>query len=181
MYRFPSITTTDADVASFFRSFHNVVHLDLKIFVWKDREAPLVPFYGFSRTVRSLRLSHTSFEVFDLVCSFPLLEDLALVQIRPGGGTDVWSAPPTSPKLTGTLELSGAIRLAVRRLLDFPDGLLFAKIVASCSGEDFESMADLVSRCAGTLGYLNIDCSPTSEFPPVGSYDRSTPYRYSWT
>ena len=183
IHRFQDATTTDADVASYFRTFHNVVRLHFKFLIWTNHENPLISFYGFSHTVRSLRLSHTSFEVFDLVCSFPLLEDLALVNFRPGSGTAEWSAPSTSPNLTGSIDLSsmGGIRLAIRRLLDFPNGLRFAEITASCLVRDLEPMTDLVSRCSGTLEYLSLYCFPSGEFPPARLHGRSTPYHCSWT
>ena len=183
IHRLPTIIGTDADVASCARTFHNVVHVYFKFLTWKDHEAPLVPFYGFSHTVRSLNLIHSSFEVFDLICSFPFLEDLALIDFRPGSGTIGWSAPSTSPKFTGSLELRsrGGIHLAIRRLLDFPDGLHFAEITASCFDGDFDSMVDLVSRCSDTLEYLSIYCFSPGEFPPVELHGRTIPYRYSWT
>jgi len=183
IHRFPNGTTADTNVANYFRTFHNVVHLHFKFLYWTNHESPLVPFHGFSHRVRSLRLTHTSFEVFDLICSFPLLEDLEFVEFRPGSGTAEWSAPSTSPKLTGSLDLRsmGGIYLAIRRLLDFPDGLHFAGITASCFDGDFESLADLASRCSGTLEYLNLYCFSPGESPPAEFHDRSKPYRYSWT
>ena len=172
-------TPTDAEVTSCARAFRNVVHLHFRCLFWADHKPRLVPFYGFSHTLRSLRLTLTSFQVFDLVCSFPLLEDLALIALRFGPGLVEWIAPSTSPKLTGSLELntSDGIRHAICRLLDFPDGLHFAEITAVCFYGDSESMAELVSRCSGTLEYLNLDCFPPGEFPPAGLNDRSTPYR----
>ena len=176
VYHFLTVTSTDAEVASCFRAFRNVVRLHFKFFVWRNHEPPLVPFYGFSYTVRSLHLAYTSFEVFDLVCSFPLLEDLALVNFRHWSGTK-WSAPSTSPKLTGSLDLSsvGEICLAIRRLLEFPDGLRFAKITASYFDGDIKSMTDLVSRCSDTLECLDLHCFSPGEFPPAEYYDRPTP------
>ena len=176
-------TATDTDVTSCARTFHNVVHLHYRCSFWADHKTRLVPFYGFSHTVRSLRLTHTSFEVFDLVCSFPLLEDLALVSLRLVADIVGWTAPSTSPKLTGSLELSTSdgFHIAIRRLLDFPDGLHFVEITALCFYGDFESMADLVSRCSGTLEYFSLCCFLPGEFPPAEFHNRSTPYRYSWT
>jgi len=174
IYRFATVTTTDAEVACCVRTFQNVVRLHFKGLIWANHKAPLVPFYGSSHTVRSLRLTYTSFEVFDLVCSFPLLEDLALVSLCPWSGASVRSAPSTSPKLTGSLELSsiGGIRFAIRRLLDFPDGLHFTKITVSCFSEDSESTADLVARCSGTLESLRIHSFVPGEFLSAPLVDR---------
>jgi len=154
------VTATNADVANWTGTFHNLVHLHLEDCGWANHQALPAPFFGFSPTVRSLRLTSTSFEVFDFVCSFPLLEDLALADLHPEGDTAVRSAPPTSPKLTGSLGLDArrGIRAATRRLLDFPNGLHFAKITVSCLGEDLESATDLVSTCSSTLESLNISC-----------------------
>ena len=173
IHRLPAVTTTDAGVAKCIRTFHNVVYLRFKHLISADYEA-LTLFNGFTHTVRSLRLASTFFEVFDLICSFPLLEDLALVSLRSEGDTDEWIAPSTSPKLTGSLELSttNGIRFAVRRLLDFPDGLRFAKITVSCFESDFEPATDLVSRCSGTLESLSIYSPITSALSSASLIDR---------
>ena len=165
---FPIINATDEDVGDWIRTFHNVVDLHLEHVVLTHHEA-LAPYCGFSHMVRSLRLTSTSFEIFDLVCSFPLLEDLALVSLQSHGAAAEWNAPSTSPKLTGSLELSavGGIRSATRRLLDFPDGLCFTNIAVSCIGSDFESATDLVSRCSRALESLTLNCSFLGTFPPV--------------
>ena len=125
--------------------------------------------------VRSLRLTYTSFGVFDLICSFPLLEDLALVDLCPEDGTfDGRKTPSTSPRLTGSLDLSAreGIRSATRQLLDFPDGLRFAKITVECRGEDFGSATDLVSSCSDTLESLDICCFPVGAFPSASLIDQ---------
>ena len=163
----PTLTAADMDVGGWIRSFHSVVHLRLERIIWQGRRAPLIPFHGLAPTIRSLRLTSTSFEVFDLICSFPLLEDLALVLLTTGDA-DGWTAPSTSPKLTGSLELimnTGGIRSVVRRLLDFPDGLRFVEITVSCIGEeDARSATDLVLRCFDTLEALAICGTPTGGF-----------------
>ena len=69
------------------RPFQNLVRLRLECLEWDDYDVPLASFHGLSPTLRSLRLTSTSPEVLDLTCSFPLLEDLALVSLCPGGGT----------------------------------------------------------------------------------------------
>ena len=43
-------------------------------------------------------------EFLDLICSFPLLEDLSMLSPRfHAEGTDELDTPPTSPKFTGSL------------------------------------------------------------------------------
>jgi hypothetical protein len=151
------VTAADADTGGWIRTFRNFVHLHLESIDFEnDNQVSLVPFYGLSPTLTSLRIMSTSSEILELICSFPLLEDLALVFLSLGG--DAWDTPSTSPKLTGSLELValGAIRPAARRLLSLPGGLRFAKIDTSCLKEDVKSITDLVSRCSDTLESLKI-------------------------
>ena len=128
-----SVTTAeDADTSDWIRTFHNLVYMRLDCTA-VDRQVTLTPFHGLSPTLRSLSLRAISLEVLDLICSFPLLEDLAL--ILPHCGSEVWNTPSTSPKLTGSLELRavGDIRPAVRRLLGLPGGLHFTKVTIAVS------------------------------------------------
>jgi len=167
----PVVTATDAGVESWIRPFHNVEHLRLEHL---DR-ASLVPFHGLSPAVRSLRLSHTAAEVFHLVCSFPLLEDLALIAPYPESDGDEWNAPLASPRLTGSLDLRTfrGPRPVVRRLLDLPGGLHFSEITVLLANDDNESLTNLVSRCSGTLEFLTILCLPlsmVSSTPATGQF-----------
>ena len=163
----PTSTRTGTDVGNCIRAFHNVVHFDLNHYAGVGYDNPLAPFFGFSPVVRSLSLTSTSSEVFDLICSFPLLEDLELIDFCPEDGTVGWSPPSTSPKLTRSLNLAvrGGIHSTTRRLLNFPDGLHFAKITVTCIGEDFRSATDLVSKCSDTLESLKVCCFLMGAFP----------------
>ena len=153
----PVLASSDVDIGDWIRSFHNLVDLHLDYCAWEDRDEAIIPFYGLSPTVRSLRLTSTSFEVFGLICSFPLLEDLAVLGILPessaGRNTQV-----SSPKLTGSLDLRSldGICSVARRLLDFPNGLHFTKITLLLNKGDAESATDLVSKCSGTLESLTL-------------------------
>jgi hypothetical protein len=158
------VTAADAKVGAWIRPFKNLVHLHLEFLSWEERVS-LDPFHGLSPTLRSLRLTSSSPDLFDLICSFPLLEDLTL--ISPSYGSDVWSTPPTSPKLTGSLNLTNfeGISPVVRRLLDLPGGLHFAKVAVASIDADAGLTTDLVARCSDTLESLSIDvCSPCA-FP----------------
>ena len=84
--------------------FCSVTHLYLESPTSQDGKDSLIPFHGFSSTVKSLRLNFTLFEVFDLVCSFPPLKDLALVHPLSKNDADQWIVPSTSPNFTGPLE-----------------------------------------------------------------------------
>ena len=102
-------------------------------------------------------MSRSTAEAFDLICSFPLLEDIVLDSLRPKKDIDGWSAPLTSLKLTGTLDLRVGVPCSVmRRLLDLPGGLHFSRINTTVSDDDAELMADMISRCSDTLESLTI-------------------------
>ena len=152
------VTAADGDVGGWISTFRNVTRLRLRSLHEDDYRTSLL-FRGLSPIVRSLHLSSiTLSEAFDLICSFPLLEDLVLIDFGSWSDAGRWDIPLTSPKLTGSLDLSmvRGIRPAARRLLDLPDGLRFAKITAMCSNEDLELVTDLVSRCSGTLESLTV-------------------------
>ena len=159
----PITASTDESVDGWIRAFRNVVHLKLS----SMSRATLVQFHGISPAVRSLRLSPPILEAFDLICSFPLLEDLSLIALHPEDDVDGWNPPLTSPKLTGTLglRLRGMVHPVARRLLDFPGGLRFSKIATVFFHNDAESVTDLVSRCADTLESLSLFYFPRGAFP----------------
>jgi len=159
--------------------FHNVAHLTLVCRPCGGL-ASLVPFHGLSPAIRSLRLAlpHTKrSEVFGLICSFPVLEDLDWFIFSYRNGVDEWIPPSTSPSLTGSLELRsvvGGISPITRRLLDLPNGLNFTKIVLSCIDceTDFKSTTDLVSGCSDTLESLDVSNQSPGRFPSVPVPDR---------
>ena len=171
-----NITPADMDVDGWVRTFHNVTHLKLM----RLNRTSLIPFHGISLAVRSLSLTYLTAEVFDLVCSFPLLEDLALSTLYPESDTHRWNPPPTSPKLTGSLYLwmQGRTSTVARRLLDLPDGLRFKKINASIFEGDTGSVEDLVSGCYNTLEYVTVLYFPSSTSPsaPVTGQHLIAPY-----
>lgn len=123
----------------------------------------LVPLHGLSPVLRSLHLTSAVLpdsELFNLVCSFPILEDLALISHDPMCLDEGWSTPSTSPHLTGSLELDAmlcGIQSTTRRLLDLPNGLRFTKITVKWfSQHDVRSTTDLVSGCSESLQTLDI-------------------------
>ena len=149
----------DTGVGDWIPTFSGVLRLQLAIF---DNDVSLAPLHGLSPILKSLRMdyesSSTSSEIFGLVCFFPLLEDLALVSLYGNYEAGELNIPPTSPKLTGCLDLgvTKRFRPIVRRLLELPNGLHLSKIYLSCFDEDVESMTNLVSRCSDTLESLKI-------------------------
>jgi len=170
----PVIPAADPDAGGWIRAFRNLVHLHLEHAPWVDYEVSLTPFHGLSPTVRSLRLADIPSEVFDLVCSFPLLEDLALRTLRPAGGAVGRCVPLTSPKLTGSLDLITfrEAQYVTRRLLDLPGGLHFATITVLSLDENLKLTNDLVSRCSGTLESLTICYSFMSVLPSASLIDQ---------
>ena len=121
---FVDASVVDPGAVNWIRTFHNVEHLNFS----DASRAVLVPFYGFSSAVRSLHLTRSTADVFDLICSLPLLEDLTLHLLY--HDSDEWNTPSTSPKLTGTLYLRtrSCTCKVIRRLLDLPGGLHFSKV-----------------------------------------------------
>jgi len=140
----------------------------------------LVLFHGLSPTVRSLHLTLPNArpsEVFEFVCSFPLLEDLSLFAFGYSSVADRWTPPSTPPRLTGSLQLhnmDGGIDPITCRLLDLPNGLNFTKIVVSRDNDetDSKSITDLVSGCSNTLESLDVTDYFPGKFPSFPAPDR---------
>jgi len=162
-----AVQTGDAEVGGWIRVFCNVVNLR----VWTnylgvfDAGVSLIPFHNFSPVLKSLQLSTSDFSrsrILNLVCSLPLLEDLAVMnypQVGSGRGWDD-SRPSTSPVLTGTLELDldGSMEGAVRLLLSLPNGLHFRKLVL-CRWKTEEHVSwtgPLVEACSDTLECVDL-------------------------
>ena len=147
--------------------FQHVEKLSIIAFEWGTNETCLVQLHGLSPTIKSLHLVHPcipSPAVFNLVYSFPLLEDLTICRGEAESDSSYeWVAPPTLPKFTGTLHLIEEIRSTALPLLALPNGLHFTKIMASCPIGDGGLVMDLVSRCSDTLESLCVDyCSSTA-------------------
>jgi len=127
----------------------------LYVGTWRLYVGPvsLVPMYGLSPPIRSLRLSTSHFkisEIFDLICSLPLLENLSLDPSAHDHRDEGWDAPPTLPRLTGSLEFSmlGWTQLITSLLSGSSDGIRFTKTAVSWdSDEDVRWTTCLVSRC----------------------------------
>ena len=159
--RSDAVLPAHTSVGDWIRTFSGVVRLHVETF-GLGRDIPLVPLHGLSPTLKSLRVDCSLFtpssEIFSLVCSFPLLEDLTFVSHDYDSEFGKWYIPSTSPKLTGCLELwaDHTIRPIARRLLELPSGLHFSKIYVSCYQEGVEAMMDLVPRCSDTLESLSI-------------------------
>ena len=155
------------------RAFRHVVRLHIVTLATDEDQISLVPFHGIWPALKSLRLGFDSIppsEIFNFMCSSPLLEDLMLFHIGHENTSDIWITPSTSPKLTGSLDLGAmwGIWPTARRLLDLPDGLHFTRISLMCvHGADFDSTTDLVSGCCDTLEYLSVTCNSPGVHPSL--------------
>ena len=164
------VTASDAEEGGWIRAFFGVasLHVDGGTRYLRAPEVSLAPFYQFSPSLKSLLVGPFVFpypQVFDIILSFPLLEDLILTGYDrssvkggdPNGPRAV--IPSRSPPLTGLLGLhiQGGAENTVRQLLELPNGLHFRKLVLSWAcREDVWWITELVERCCHTLESLDI-------------------------
>ena len=150
-----------ADARAWFHSFNKITRLFVNTVEWDTaRGTTLIPLHELSPSLKSLQISRRSIpspKVLDLICSFPLLEDLQLHSLGTEKDTDHWVVPSASPKFAGYLHLTGKNHFIARRLLDFPDGLHFSKVLVRCYIGDAESASGLVAKCSNTLETLFVE------------------------
>ena len=143
------------------RSFCNVLGLILSFCAGESQVQPLlVPYHGFSPNLKYLSLNfHAPFqELFDLVCSFPSLEELYL-NIRSTDNdtvTDERKAPSNSPTLAGSHELHGEVRSVAWKWPDLPNTLHKVSVTMAGDVKSASLTSDLLSKCSDTLEFLNI-------------------------
>lgn len=166
----------NADACVWLCSFNNVETLFANPTVWDTtRVITLAPLHRLSPTLKSLHLFRSSIplpDILDLICSFPLLEDLLVGSIGIETDAHNWGLPQTSPKLTGSLHLTGQNRLLSRKLVGLPDGIHLSKILVRCSIEDAALAMELVKTCYDTLEYLTIEFYPLGVFSSNSVADR---------
>lgn len=154
------------------RGFSHVVHLflDTQSTHTEELMTSLVPFHGFSPTVKSLRVNFVFLppsRIFTLALSFPLLEDLIVSNSLElvTNNLDVPDLlptpvhPPSLPAFTGSLELftRRGMRSIAPRLLSLPDGIHFRKLRLRWICEEELLLAKaLVEGCSDTLESLDI-------------------------
>ena len=164
------VTVSDAEEGGWIRAFSGVASLDID----NDDDCfgatvlSLTPFHKFSPTLKSFRMGPIFLpypRLFDIICSFPLLEDLSLRghdvswvgDNNPYGPQTV--IPSTSPALTGSLDfhIPGGVGVTAHQLLELPNGVHFRKLVLSWAHKkDFSWIAELVVRCSHTLESLDV-------------------------
>jgi len=139
-----------------------MVGLDPTDFGWG---AAFAQFRGVSPFVKSLRVIHVTFppsQLSDLILSFPLLEDLSVINcyrdhLSDAGSTAIQSS--NLPMFTGSLDLllRGGMKPVVHRLLSIPGDIRFRKLTLRwfCK-EDILLTIALVEKCSHTLESLDI-------------------------
>jgi hypothetical protein len=164
------LTAGDAEVGSLLRDFSCVVHLEVGDHGsgFDTSKVSFAPFCGFSPILKSFRVITSdvpSSRIFNLILSFPLLEDLDIFvsagNTNGSGEDEIPTAiqPSSSPRFTGSFELY--LRLGMgpfaRRLISLPGGIHFRKLTLTwlCE-EDLLAMTALVEACAHTLESLDI-------------------------
>ena len=143
----------------------------------KSTARSLASFNNFSPVLRSLHIVSdddgqlSSHDAFNLIRSFPLLEDLSIrCWGAITGDNQAFPQPSTSPILTGTLELDlhdRGIEYTARQLLGLPDGLYFKKFVCRWCGGGIPWIAALVEACSNTLEYFEIGSPAGTSFQPL--------------
>jgi len=165
--RIQIVTAADAEGGGWIRGFSYVERLEVTASLLGEMVS-LLPFYGFSPILKSLRLDsyfHPSSQIFDLILSFPLLEDLNVAMRYDNDDVDSSRTPTVQPPnqpMTGFLDLSRCTWLGfiANWLLSLPSGIHFCKLAVRCSRlEDTLATARLVEECSPTLEYIKIDCS----------------------
>ena len=127
--------------------------------------------HAFSPVLKYLRVDISSLPLshfFDLVLSFPLLEDLEIVDsysepIGNWGDSDGMptvsqpSSPPVFPARSLRVYLSEGIGSTVHRLLSLQNVFRFQKLTLGwhCE-EDISLTMALIERCSRTLEYLEV-------------------------
>jgi len=162
---FESIT-----VADWIKGFSHVVHFRG---LCQTRITTLVPFHGFSPVIKSIILYFAilpSSQLFDFILSFPLLEDLTMVNcydapIDTRNGSDGLSTvirPSSTPVFTGHLCISdnGGMKSIAHQLLSLVGSIHFRELVFDWhKEEDILSTIGLVGECSHTLESLSITCA----------------------
>ena len=134
---------------------------------------PLIQLRRMSPTLKTLHVSHVtalSSELLNLICSFPLLENLGLYFVTTWGGVDGRYIPPPSPTLTGFLYLTNSSPAVTHGLLNLLNGPHSSRIKASFTVESARPIADLISKCSDSVEYLALNFDSPSSFPlvPIG-------------
>ena len=141
-----SASFVNPDVTGWICSFRHVEDLFPGFF--RDNYGDsLVQLHGFFSALRSLSLMRFAIslsEVFNIISSFPLLEDLMLMTGSHSDDTGRWISSSTTPRFTGSLQISEEIPSITRWLCGLPGGLRFREVDVSSQDDDTSLVAGLV-------------------------------------
>ena len=172
------VTPADAEAGGWITGFSRVVNLVLSGDGMDDDEPGIffIPLQRLSPAVKYLSVHcvpPSSPHIFDLILSFPLLEDLAMTNVNyaaideddGSNGLPTTNQPSNMPAFTGSFSLitAGPAPIA-RQLSSLPGGIHFRKLTLTWSsrGADISLIAALVKGCSHTLESLEICCDPFS-------------------
>ena len=173
---FQDVTAADGEEGGWIPTFSRVAYFWVEARENSGSLISFTPFHGFSPALETLHITCTtipSSSIFDLILSFPLLKNVAVLTYE--GLTDAAGIfndrPPTPPQLrpsspfafTGCLELS--IRVGMNpiasRFLSLLGCLHFQKLHLTLHKEnDVLFAAALVESCCATLESLYLNCTP---------------------
>jgi len=174
------VTAADGDSGRWIAAFSRVERLELggRELHARGWEVAFALFYGFSPAVKSIHMRWSSLpfsRFLYLILTFPLLEDVTMINCHDGPPTDGdhsdWLSTADQsqnlPMFTGSLELllRGGMGLIVDRLLSLPNGIHFRKLILSwfCE-EDVSLTMALVEKCSPTLESLDVSCNSCGTF-----------------
>lgn len=169
---------TDGEEGGWIRSFANIEGLTLSAECWGRSGRGLTHFHHISFALTCLYIlviSLSSSQVCDLICSFPLLQDLVLIdgddyEETPGEKKGILRSS-TSPVLNGTLVIFQMLmRDITPRLLNLPNGLDFWRIVCESQlEEDLLRLTALVKACSDTLDVVDVNWWGKGRLFPLGT------------
>jgi hypothetical protein len=192
---FGAVTAADAGVGGWIRDFSRVVELKLgsRGSLPATSAISFVPFHGLSPVIKSLSVNLLllpSSSIFDLILSFPLLEDLTVAIHKASANNNdspkedempIAARPSSPPVFTGSLALSmkGGMKSFTCRLLSLPGGIHFRKLALTWNHGDDPLMAiALVQECSHTLESFRIFSCLSSKFHSTSA---STPVTYFYS
>jgi len=179
-----AVAIADGEGGGWIRSFSHVINLELGSSsqlpgTYEDDESAtfLIPLQGLSPFVKSLDMDCPglpSSRIFNLILSFPLLEDLTLTNYGyeatdeddGSNGPPIAVQPSNLPVFTGFFKLvTKELVPIVRQLLSLPSGIHFLKLTLMRGRrEDILLIMALVEGCSRTLESLDITCDPPGVF-----------------
>ena len=169
------VREADGEEGTWVQTFSRIERLTVSCVDFDPVEISLVLFHRLSPSLRSLRVTSLLLprsQIFDLIHSLPLLEDLTSIGHDHASviNDDELNVPPTSPAFTGSLILllyQGKSNIA-RRLLDLPNGLHFRKLSLSWRDDgELQLVEGLVVACSDTLECLEIACGGIYSASPL--------------